>query len=124
MKIKDLPKIDRPQNEHPSAGHRKRLRERFMEAGLDGFGDYEIVELLLTLGTPMKDCKGMAKELIKKFGGLRQVLDASVDELRQVKGIGPTNPFGLKLFQALAERYQREKILQKVTLDSPKAVAD
>ena len=112
------------QVQHKGAGHRSRLRQRFMEAGLDAFADYEIVELLLTLGTPMKDCKDMAKELIKKFGGLRQVLDASVDELRQVKGIGPTNPFGLKLFQALAERYQREKILQKVTLDSPKAVAD
>ena len=66
-KIKDLPKADRPQKKHIGAGHRKRLREKFLQSGLDGFHDYEIVELLLTLGTPMKDCKQMAKEAIKKF---------------------------------------------------------
>jgi len=43
------------------AGHRKRLRQRFLQSGFDGFLDYEIVELLLTLGTPMKDCKQMDK---------------------------------------------------------------
>ncbi len=54
-------------------GHRGRLRKRFLQSGLDGFLDYEIVELLLTLGTPRKDCKQIAKETIKKFGGLRGV---------------------------------------------------
>lgn len=54
-------------------GHRKRLRDKFLQGGLDGFLDYEIVELLLTLGTPQKDCKQMAKEAIKEFGGLRGV---------------------------------------------------
>ncbi|KKU49258.1 hypothetical protein A3D60_03435 [Candidatus Uhrbacteria bacterium RIFCSPHIGHO2_02_FULL_47_29] len=122
MKIKDLPKIDRPQNEHPSAGHRKRLRERFLRAGLDGFGDYEIVELLLTLGTPMRDCKQMAKEAIKEFGGLRGVLDASYEELQKIKGLGPHNIFGLKFFQALSKRYSKEKLPRKITFDSPQAV--
>ena len=57
MKIKDLPKTE---------GHRKRLREKFLQGGLDGFLDYEIVELLLTLGTPRRDCKGVAKTAIEK----------------------------------------------------------
>ncbi|MBI4153257.1 UvrD-helicase domain-containing protein, partial [Candidatus Woesearchaeota archaeon] len=47
----------------------------------------------------------------------------TLDELEQVKGIGPTNPFGLKLFQAVTERYEREKLKEKVTLDSPALVA-
>lgn len=42
MKIKDLPKTE---------GHRRRLREKFLQGGLDGFLDYEVVELLLTLLT-------------------------------------------------------------------------
>ena len=109
---------------HIGTGHRKRLRNRFLQAGLDGFLDYEIVELLLTLGTPRKDCKQMAKTAIKEFGGLRGVLDASLEELQKIKGIGPSNVFGVKLFQAIAERYSREKILKLVKLDSPKAVAD
>ena len=95
-----------------------------MQSGLDGFLDYEVVEFLLTLGTPRRDCKQMAKQVIKKFGGLRGALDATIDDLRQVKGIGPENAFGLKLFQAISERYAKEKIPKKILLDSPKAVAD
>lgn len=117
MKIKDLPK-------YPHAGHRQRLRTRFLQSGLDGFLDYEIVELLLTLGTPRRDCKQMAKQVIKKFGGLRGALDATIEDLRQIKGIGSQNAFGLKLFQAISERYAKEKIPKKILLDSPKAVTN
>lgn len=95
-----------------------------MEAGLNGFLDYEIVELLLTLGTPRKDCKQIAKQAIKKFKGLRGVFEASSQELQQIKGIGPHNVFGLKLVQALQERYLKEKIPKKIKLTSPKKVAD
>ena len=112
MKIKDLPKIE---------GHRKRLRERFLRGGLDGFLDYEIVELLLTLGTPRKDCKFVAKVTTEKFGGLEGVLEASPEELRQVKGLGPHNILGLKLFQELSMRYAKEKLPKKITLDSSRA---
>ena len=52
----DLPK---------GAGHRERLRKKFLRAGLDGFSDYEVIELLLTLGTPRKDCKQQAKARVK-----------------------------------------------------------
>jgi len=57
-----------------STGHRRRLRDRFIKSGLAGFHDYEIVELLLTLGSPRKDCKPQAKEAIKRFKTLRGVL--------------------------------------------------
>ena len=122
-RIKDLPK-QRKREKHKGAGHRKRLRDRFLQSGLDGFLDYEIVELLLTLGTPLKDCKPMAKEAIKIFGGLRGVLDASLDDLQQIKGIGPYNAFGIKLFQAISEKYAKEKIPKKTPLTSPQAVAN
>ena len=108
---------------HKGAGHRRRLREKFIKSGLDGFLDYEIVELLLTLGTPRKDCKDMAKAAIKKFKGLRGVLDANPEDLQKIKGIGPMNAFGIKLFQAMAERYAREQVPKKITLDSAGAVA-
>jgi len=115
MRIKDIPK---------GTGHRKRLRDRFLQGGLNGFLDYEIIELLLTLGTPRKDCKQIAKEAIKMFGGLRNVLDASLDELQQIKDIGSSNAFGIKLFQAISERYVKERISKKILLASSKAVAD
>lgn len=109
---------------HKGAGHRRRLRDRFLQSGLDGFLDYEIVELLLTLGTPMKDCKQMAKEAIKTFGGLRGVLDTSIEELQQIKGIGPHNAFGIKLSQAVSERLAKEEVIEKPILDSSKTVAN
>ena len=64
----------------------------------------------------------MAKEAIKKFRGLRGVLDASFVELQQLKGIGPLNAFGIKLFQAVAEHYAKKKIPKKISLTSPEAV--
>jgi len=109
---------------HIGAGHRKRLRDRFLQSGLDGFLDYEIIELLLTLGTPMKDCKQMAKEAIRMFAGLRGVLDATLTDLQQVKGIGPSNAFGIKLFQAISEKYAEIKLPIKISLTSPQKVAN
>lgn len=108
---------------YPHAGHRKRLRERFVQSGLDGFLDYEIVELLLTLGTPRQDCKQQAKVAIKKFRGLRGVLDATISDLTAVSGIGPSNALGIKLFQAIAERYAKEQLPTKISLTSPGKVA-
>lgn len=105
-------------------GHRKRLRDRFLQSGLVGFHDYEIVELLLTLGTPMKDCKPMAKEAIEKFHGLRGVLDAKLLDLQEVKGIGPSNAFGIKLFQAVAERLAKEQIPEKLDLNTSQAIVN
>lgn len=113
-----------PKDLYKNAGHRKRLRDRFLQSGLDGFLDYEIIELLLTLGTPRKDCKQEAKVAIKQFKGLRGVLDASLDELQVIKGIGPSNAFGIKLFQSISERYAREKLPIKISLASPQKVAD
>ena len=66
----------------------------------------------------------MAKQIIKKFGGLRGALDATIEDLQHIKGIGSQNAFGLKLFQAISERYAKEKILSKILLDSPNAVGD
>lgn len=105
-----------------NSGHRGRLRERFLKSGLDGFLDYEIIELLLTLGTPRKDCKQSAKESIEKFKNLTSVLDSTIEDLQQIKGIGPSNAFGIKLFQAISERYSKEKIESKDLLDSPQKI--
>ena len=61
-------------SEDSHQGHRKRLRQKFLKSGLAGFHDYEIIELLLSLGTPRRDCKPLAKEAIKRFKTLRSVL--------------------------------------------------
>jgi DNA repair protein RadC len=105
-------------------GHRKRLREKFLKSGLGGFHDYEIVELLLSLGTPRKDCKTPAKEAIKRFQTLRGVLEAPTEELQQIDGIGAHSAFGIKLVQEVAREFLKAKILDKPYYKSSQEVFD
>ena len=105
-------------------GHRKRLRERFIKSGLKGFHDYEIIELLLSLGTPRKDCKQPAKEVIKKFKTLRGALSASLEELQQIDGIGSHSAFGIKLMQEVAREFLKEQIIDKPIYKSAQQVFD
>ena len=111
-------------NSRKNRGHRERLKEKFLKGGLAGFLDYEIIELLLTLGTPRKDCKQQAREALKKFSSLRGVLVASTDELQKVKGIGPHNVFGLKLIQEVSRRFLKDKMMSKPYCHSSKEVFD
>jgi len=108
----------------PWEGHRGRLREKFNKSGLAAFLDYEIIELLLTLGGTRGDCKPQAKEAIKKFKTLRGVLAASSEELQEIKGIGPANAFAIKLIQGLSQKFLKEQILNKPYCKSSKEVFD
>jgi DNA repair protein RadC len=105
-------------------GHRKRLRERFSQSGLAAFLDYEIVELLLTLGTPRKDCKRQAKEAIKKFKTLRGVLEATPEELQETKGVGPAHIFVIKFMQEISRAFLKEQVLDKPYCRSSREVFD
>ncbi len=107
---------------HKGEGHRGRLRERFLSGGLDGFHDYEVVELLLTLGTPRKDCKEMAKATLRRFKTLRGVFEASGSELEEIPGIGMKNSLGIKLIRAVADRYLRSRIPERDPLGNAEEV--
>jgi DNA repair protein RadC len=109
---------------HKGQGHRQRLRERFLAGGLDGFHDYEVIELLLTLAMPRKDCKDAAKEALARFKTLQAVLEASPQELCRVSGIGPKNLFGIKLIKAVADRYLKKKLIHKDAINDSKALFD
>jgi len=105
-------------------GHRKRLREKFIRSGLAGFHDYEIVELLLSLGTPRKDCKPQAKEAIKRFKTLRGVLEASPKELQQIHGIGSHSAFGIKLVREVAREFLKARIIAQPIYKSSQEIFD
>ncbi|MBW1860230.1 MAG: hypothetical protein JRI70_09220, partial [Deltaproteobacteria bacterium] len=105
---------------HKGEGHRQRLREKFLTSGLEGFHDYEVIELLLTLATPGKDCKDRAKAALKRFKTLQGVIEASSEELQEIKGIGPKNVFGIKFARAVAERYLQKKLVTKDPIHSSK----
>jgi DNA repair protein RadC len=106
------------------AGHRERLRERFLDHGLDGFSDGEVLELLLSFGTPRKDCKEPARALLKRFSTFPAVLDAAPVEIQEIKGVGPKNSFALSFVKSVANRYLKQRLNNKSYLRSSADVID
>ncbi len=104
-------------------GHRKRLRDRFVKAGLDGFADYEVVELLLTLAILRSDVKQPAKALLARFGSLRGILDAPIEQLREVPGIGSVTAVALRIIKAAATLYLQQTVEGRDSLADPESLA-
>ena len=101
------------------AGHRQRLKERFLRDGLDHFEEHQVLELLLFYGIPQRDTNEIAHELIQKFGSLPRVLEATPEELSEVKYVGDNVTTLFKLITAVARYYQvsramREEILTTI----------
>lgn len=107
-----------------AAGHRERLRAKFLKRGIEALNDDEVLELLLTLGTPRRDCKQSARALLARFGDIAAVLEASPPELQAVKGIGPRNSFAIHFIQSVARRYLKQRLQGKSYLHSSRDVAD
>ncbi|MBU2551182.1 MAG: DNA repair protein RadC [Proteobacteria bacterium] len=95
----------------PRQGHRERLRTKFLRHGLDKFTEEEIIELLLTFGTPRRDCKQPARALLREFGSIRAVFEAEPGDLSRVDGLGPNNIVALKFIHAVSGRYLEQSLL-------------
>lgn len=86
------------------AGHRQRLRQRFLLGEGRDMADYEMLELLLTLAIPRRDVKPLAKKLIQKFGNFANVITAPEHALKEVSGIKDNSITVLKLVKVAAQR--------------------
>lgn len=102
--------------------HRKRLKERFDSSGLNGSKDYEVLELILTFSIPQKDVKPLAKALIKKFKTFQGVLDAPVNEIEKVNGIGHHSAILIKLIRESSNHYLNQRTLKTDVISSPSAL--
>jgi DNA repair protein RadC len=105
-------------------GHRERLRQRFLDGGFERFSDEEVVEFLLTLGTPRGDVKSSARQALKDFGSFSAVLSAPIEKLTEIKGIGPKNALYLKFVHQVAGRYLKDRAEGKPFFGSSQAVFD
>lgn len=108
----------------PREGHRQRLRDKFTAYGLEKMTDEEVLELLLSFGTPRKDCKQIARAMLKEFGTLRDVFEAKPELLAQIKGAGPTNIVAIKFIHAVAGKYLEKRLLGRDYLGSSRQVVE
>ncbi len=107
------------------AGHRGRLRERFLAHGLAALQDYEAIELLLTYAIARRDVKPIAKAMFAKFGTIERILDATPEELLGIDGMGPASAGLLKLIKELCAKYLEQKLVNRdLILDTPRRVID
>ena len=82
------------------AGHRERLREKFMNNKL---ADYEKLELLLGYAIPRRDVRPLARALVNNFGGVYQVITAPIEDLIAFDGIGKNTAVFIKLVQQMMQ---------------------
>ncbi len=107
-----------------NAGHRERLRARFLQGGAEALADYEMLELLLFRAIPRRDVKPIAKILLKRFGSFGEVIAASAARLKEVDFIGDAAVTELKIVEAAARLLSKETLRKRLTLGAFAQVLD
>ncbi len=106
------------------AGHRKRLRDRFLKSGSSALPDYEMLELVLFMAQPRGDVKPVAKKLIQQFGSYASVISADEKELKKIAGVGDVAVAALRIIRDAAIRLSQDEITGQPVLSSWQALLD
>ncbi len=107
-----------------NTGHRERLRQKILKGPLEIIPDYELLEYFLTYSIPRKDTKETAKMLIKNFGSLNEVLNASTEQLEAQAGIKDNTIALFKTFLELSKRLLEKELTQKPIFDHIEQIYD
>jgi DNA repair protein RadC len=113
-----------PAQESLNAGHRERLRARFLRGGADGLHDYELLELVLFRAIPRRDVKPVAKMLIQRFGSFAEVIAAPPARLKEVEFVGDSVVTELKIVEAAALLLAKQSMKKRLELGSFAQVLD
>jgi len=105
-------------------GHRKRLADRFLKEGFEGFKEHEILEYLLFYALPRIDTNPVAHRLIETFGSLAGVFEAAPEDLAQVEGIGERSALFLSMFPEAFRAYERSKLGKRPFIKTIKDACD
>jgi DNA repair protein RadC len=102
----------------------ERPRELLLEKGPAQVSDAGLIAILLQTGIKNKDAVSFARELIKRFGGLRGLLGASHSHLKKIKGLGPAKIARLIAAVELSKRLLQEEVIGKTYIESDKDIMD
>ncbi|HOB20553.1 MAG TPA: DNA repair protein RadC, partial [Candidatus Atribacteria bacterium] len=105
-------------------GHRDRVKNRFLNEGLDNFDNHQVLELLLFYAIPQKDTNPLAHELIDRYGSLSGVLEADPRELQKLKGVGKNTAVLLSMIPQLCRRYLNDRWGSRPQLSSTRLAGE
>ena len=111
-------------HDNGTAGHRERLRTRFLKGGAEAMPDYELLELTLFAALPRRDTKPLAKALLARFGSFAEVIAAPRARLMDVPGVGESVANHLKIVEAAAQRLAKTQVIGRPALSSWTALLD
>lgn len=111
MAVREMAETDRP-------------RERLEQVGAEALRDAELIAVLFRTGTRKHGAVGLAEELIRRFGDLRRLSRASLQELQQVPGIGRVKAIELKAALELGMRLARHQSPGRLKITGARDVFD
>jgi len=110
LTVRDLPRSERP-------------RERLTHLGAEALSEQELLACILGRGVAGESVLVSARRLLKTFGTLRGIAEASVEQLTSVHGIGPAKAVQLKAAVEVARRLAFAPQDARPTIDSVEAAA-
>jgi DNA repair protein RadC len=111
-----------PQGDH--SGHRERLKQKYLDVGVDAMLDIEVLELLLFYALPRCDTRPIAYQLLRRFGAFHDVLDAPLEELCKVPGVSKHTAILLSMIPSLGKRHivqKNQQLTSIMTIDAAAA---
>ena len=114
----------KPKQKSVHAGHRSRVKERFLKEGLENFEPHQVLEMLLFYGVPMKDTNEIAHALLDTFGSVYRVMEASYEDLRKVPGVTDHAATLIRFSCQLAKRYWTDRCAMGTIIYSSKDIGD
>ena len=99
-------------------GHRKRLKDKFLQTSPCNFNDYELLELVLFQAIPRRDVKIIAKKLLSRFSDINHLVNADKDKVLSVEGVTETVYLQLRIIREMLNRIFKEKVGSKNIISS------
>ncbi|MCA1295842.1 DNA repair protein RadC [Paenibacillus sp. alder61] len=109
--LRDIPDEERP-------------RERMLRYGAGALSQTELLAILLRTGTHRESALHMAQRLLGEIGGIRGMMDLSLEELTNMKGIGPAKAVQIKAGIELGQRLAKARLPEARVIRSPRDAAD
>lgn len=98
------------------AGHRERLTETVYNCGIENIGEVQALEYILCYIFPRGDVNPLAHRLLDRYKTLPFVLEAPVEDLMEVKGMGKQSAIKLSMLLNVFYRYNNDKLSSRTQI--------